>query len=250
MVRRITRDGIAMVAALAVPLAVTSLLVPLRSHFSNTNAALVLVVAVVAVAAFGNRLAGAIAALSAAIWFDFFLTLPYERFTITRSADVTTAVLLLVVGLAVSQLAVRARRLEVIAITDAGYLAQIHDTAELVQSAANPHAVVEQVRGQLSSLLQLRGCRFEYGTLMGHPPRLEQDGTVLSGRTRWDVDRLGLPAEEVELRAYANGRFCGRFMMDPVPGTVPSLQARLVAVTLANQAGAALNTTRPAIDSA
>ena len=46
------------------------------------------------------------------------------RFTIRSSAAVTTTVLLLVTGLAVSQLAARARRLRVIAITDAGYLAQ------------------------------------------------------------------------------------------------------------------------------
>ena len=82
--------------------------------------ALLLVVVVVAVASIGNRVAGGIAAVWAAIWFDFFFTLPYERFTIRNSADITTAILLLVVGLAVSQLAARARRLKVIAITDAG----------------------------------------------------------------------------------------------------------------------------------
>ncbi|WP_329320503.1 DUF4118 domain-containing protein [Streptomyces sp. NBC_01262] len=242
MLYRLTRDRTAIVAAVVAPLAVAAVLVPFRGSFSNTNAALVLVVVVVAVAAIGNRLAGALAALSAAVWFDFFLTVPYERFTITRSADVTTAVLLLAVGLAVSQLAARARRLQIIAITDAGYLSQIRDTAELAQSSTGPDAVVDQVRHQLTGLLQLSGCRFEYGSLLGHPPRLEQDGTVVSGRTRWDVDRLGLPDEEVELRAFAGGRFLGRFMMRPAPGAAPSLQARLVAVTLANQVGVALST--------
>jgi Domain of unknown function (DUF4118) len=58
-----------------------------------------------------------------ALWFDFFFTLPYYRFTIRSSADVTTAVLLLLTGLAVSQLAARARRLKIITVTDAGYLA-------------------------------------------------------------------------------------------------------------------------------
>jgi hypothetical protein len=242
MLYRLTRDGTAIVVALVAPLAVAAVLVPFRGSFSNTNAALALVVVVVAVAAIGNRLAGALAALSAAVWFDFFLTVPYERFTITRSADVTTAVLLLAVGLAVSQPAARARRLQVVAITDAGYLSQIRDTAELAQSSTGPDAVVDQVRDQLTGLLQLNGCRFEYGSLLGHPPRLEQDGTVVSGRTRWDVDRLGLPDEEVELRTFAGGRFLGRFMMRPAPGAAPSLQARLVAVTLANQVGAALST--------
>jgi uncharacterized protein involved in response to NO len=57
--------------------------------------------------------------------------LPYYRFTIRTSPDVTTAVLLLVTGLAVSQLVVRARRLKVTAITDERYLALIHQAAAL-----------------------------------------------------------------------------------------------------------------------
>jgi K+-sensing histidine kinase KdpD len=39
---------------------------------------------VVAVAANGYALAGVLAAISAAVWFDFFLTRPYEHFTISR----------------------------------------------------------------------------------------------------------------------------------------------------------------------
>ena len=89
---------------------------------------LVVVVVVVGVAAIGNRVAGGLAAVWAALCFDFFFPLPYYRFTIRSSADVTTAVLLLLTGVAVSQLAARARRLKVIAVTDAGYLAQIHET--------------------------------------------------------------------------------------------------------------------------
>jgi K+-sensing histidine kinase KdpD len=89
-------------------------LLPWRGSWSNTNVALLLVVAVVAVAAAGSRLAGALAAVSAAVWFDFFFTLPYERFTISHSADVTTFVLLLAVGLAVSQLAAWARHLKAV----------------------------------------------------------------------------------------------------------------------------------------
>src|ERR1022692_5273619 len=124
MVRYLNRDGIAIAAALVAPLVAAAILLPFRANWSNTNVALLLVVVVVGVAAIGNRTAGALAAVSAAAWFDFFFTRPYERFTIASSADVKTAVLLLVVGLAVAQLAVRARRLQVIAITDAGYLAQ------------------------------------------------------------------------------------------------------------------------------
>jgi hypothetical protein len=176
----------------------------------------------------------------AAAWFDFFFTLPYYRFTIRRSADVTTAVLLLLTGLAVSQLAARARRLKVVTITDAGYLAQIHETASMGNSARSPDAVVDHVKAQLTGLLDLEGSRFEYGSLLGHPPRLETDGTVMVGHARRDVEQFGLPAEEIELRTFGNGQYYGRFMLKPKPGSKPSLQARLVAVTLADQAGRAL----------
>ncbi|WP_214410738.1 DUF4118 domain-containing protein [Sphaerisporangium fuscum] len=240
--RRLGVDRIALLAALLAPPAVAAVLLPFRSGLPNTSVALVLVVVVVAVAAAGHRLAGAVAALSAAVWFNFFFTRPYQRFTITSPADVQTVILLLIVGLAVSQLAARARRLRVVAITDADYLARIHDTAELAHSAKGRDTIVDHVAAQLTSLLGLRGCRFEYGILLGHPPRLEPDGGVVWGRRHWDVDRLGLPGTEVELRTFRNGRYYGRFMLDPTPGVVPPLQARLVAVTLADQVGTALDT--------
>jgi hypothetical protein len=244
----LTRDRVAIAAAVVAPLAAAAILLPWRGSWSNTNVALLLVVVVVAVAAIGNRVAGAIAAIGAAAWFDFFFTVPYERFTIRHSSDVTTFILLLVVGVAVSQLAAHARRLKVIAITDAGYLAQIHETAALAQTGRSD-AVVDHVRGQLIDVLDLAGCRFEYGMLLGHPPRLEHDGTVQTRHGRWSVEEAGLPAEELELRVFGDGQYYGRFMLTPGPGSHPSLQARMVAVTLADQAGRAL-AARPASRSA
>ncbi|MFH8776237.1 DUF4118 domain-containing protein [Streptomyces sp. NPDC017958] len=239
------RDRLALAAGLAAPFLVALALVPFRTSLSHTNAALVLVVVVVAVASLGSRTAGVVAALSAAAWFDFFLTRPYETFVINASADIETAVLLLIVGVIVSQLAARARRLEIMTVTDAAHLARIHRTADLVQSANSADTVVDHVRGELTELLGLRACRFEYGTLLGRPPRLEKDGTVTVGRRSWNPDTDGWPEGEIELRAYGNGHYLGRFMLTPSPGAVPALQARLVAVTLADQTGAALDTSGP-----
>jgi hypothetical protein len=98
--------------------------------------------------------------------------------------------------------------------------------------------VADHVSEQLTGLLGLEGCRFEFGSLLSHPPRLEADGTVVAGHDRWDVERAGLPAE-VELRVSGNGQYYGRFLMKPRPGSKPSLQARLVAVGLADLAGRA-----------
>ena len=106
--------------------------------------------------------------------------------------------------------------------------------------------MIGHVKEQLTSLLDLEACRFEYGSLLGHPPRLESDGTLMTAHGRWNAEESGLPGEEVELRTVGNGQYFGRFMMKPNPGSKPSLQARLVAVTLADQAGRALAARQPA----
>jgi hypothetical protein len=237
------RDLWAVGAALAGPLAASAVLLPLRAGWSNTNVALLLVVVVVAVAAAGNRLAGALAAMGAAVWFDFFFTLPYYRLTIRSSDDVTTAVLLLVTGLAVSQLAGWARKLKVVAVTGAGYLETMHGTAALAQASRSPEVVAEYVGGLLAGLLDLQEWRFEYGSLRSHPPRLESDGSVAAGHGAWDVEQAGLPAE-LELRVFGDGQYYARFLMRPRPGARPELQAQLVAVALAEQVGHAYSAAR------
>src|ERR1700721_2017925 len=163
----VTRGRVAIAAAVVVPLAAAAILLPWRSSWPNTNVALLLVVTVVAVAAGGNRVAAALAAVSAAVWFDFFFTLPYERFSIAHSSDVTTFVLLFVVGVAVSQLAARARRIKSVTVANAGYLARSVDSATMTQTGS-PDAVIQHVRRELTVLLDLRDCRFEYGMLLGH----------------------------------------------------------------------------------
>lgn len=249
MLRMPPRDRIAVTAALLAPLLVALMLVPFRTHMTSANLALILVVVVVAVAALGSRTAGVLAALSAATWFDFFLTRPYQRFTISHGDDITTTLLLLAVGVAVSQLAAHARSLKLVTITDAAHLARIHETAILVQAGASPYTVVDQVRAQLIEILGLRDCRFEYGTLLGRHPRLEQDGSLTAVRAQEKSEEQVWPGEEIELRASVGGRYLGRFMLQPHPGaTIPPLQTRLVAVSLADHVGAALDTAGPVLD--
>ncbi|MET8641858.1 DUF4118 domain-containing protein [Streptomyces sp. NPDC004675] len=239
------REGPAVVAGLMAPFVVALALLPFRTDLSHTDSALVFVVVVVAIASIGSRAAGVLAALSAAAWFDYVLTRPYWTFGITDSSDLGTALLLLVVGLIVSRLAVRARRLEAITDTDAEYLARIHATAVLARSAGSADVVVGHVRGELTEVLGLRDCRFEFGTLPGQPPRLRQDGTLTVGGRRRALDADSRPEGEIELRVHGNGRCQGRFMLTPGAGPVPPLLARLVAVTLAGETGAVLDTPGP-----
>jgi K+-sensing histidine kinase KdpD len=101
---------VAVLAGVLGPPALCAVLVPFRQSFANTDAALVLVAGIVAVASLGNRLGGWLAAISAGIWFDFFLTKPYEHFSITSRTDVETTLLLFVVGVGVTEIAVWGRR--------------------------------------------------------------------------------------------------------------------------------------------
>jgi hypothetical protein len=62
----------------------------------------------------------------------------------------------------------------------------------------------------------------------------------------WDIERYGPPpGRDIELLAEAGGLLQGRFLLTPGPGTRPALEQRLVAVALADQAGAALSGGHP-----
>jgi K+-sensing histidine kinase KdpD len=93
--------GLILGTAVLAPLLASALMSTLRNSLENTNAALVLVLWVVPAASTGIRLAGVLAALSSAAWFDFFLTAPYLTFRINDRADIETPVLLVLVGAAV-----------------------------------------------------------------------------------------------------------------------------------------------------
>src|SRR5262249_53768208 len=136
-------------------------------------------------------------------------------------------------------------RLKVVAIIDAGYLAQIPQTAALTQTAKSPDDVVDRVRQQLAGPLDLQECRFEYGVLLGHPPRLEPDGTIVTNHGRWNGDEAGLPGDGTERGVSGKARNSGGSMRGAKPGSRAALQARLVAVPLADQAGARRQPRRP-----
>ncbi len=243
----LTRDRLAVLAALAAPLGLAAILVPFRTSFPNTDAALAMLVVVVAVAANGYRLAGILAAVSTAVWFDFFLTQPYERFSITHRTDIETTVLLLVIGVAVTEIAVWGRRQYVSASRRAGYLEGINSAAQAVAAGGSASALIEEVNRQLTQLLSLRSCSFQYGVAgLGRPARMQRDGSVTIGQRAWDVDAEGFPEGiDTERLVESGGLFQGRFLMTPTPGTRPTLEQRLLAIAFADQVGAALATSHP-----
>jgi K+-sensing histidine kinase KdpD len=230
------------VAAALAPLAVCLILVPFRRHVPNTSGALVLVLVVVAFAATGNRLAGVLAACSAALGFDLLLTRPFQRLDIASAVDIQTDLLLLAVGLAVTQIAHWGYRQQAEASRRAGYLSGIQEAARVASAgAASPSVFIGTVAERITALLGLSRCRFAYGTGRDHP-RLDTDGKVRWHREQWDVDRRGLPTDkDTELYVESGGQFMGRYLLTAAPGARPSRAERLVAVALAAQVGAVLH---------
>ncbi len=229
-----------MLAAVAAPIAVAAALIPWRHHLDTADNALFLVVVIVAVASTGRRLAAAVAAIVSALSFDFFLTRPYLSFRITRHSDLITEILLVVVGLAVGELAARGRRHRDAAWQGRHEMALLHSVTELAATGQDPQVVVAVAGHELEELLTLRGCRFTAHDIAGTTARVTPRGEVVVGNETWSTGDLGLPTQSVDLPVRSGGWLLGHFLLTPTPGKPVSADRLLVAVAIADQVGAAL----------
>ena len=227
--------------ALVAPVVVAAALIPWRDDLVSTNIALLLVVVVVAVAATGHRAAAALAALVAAGAFNFFHTEPYYSLRITSSDDVETAVLLLVVGLAVGELAVRGRKARAVAERGRRDLASLQGLGALVADGEDADYVLLAAGSELTQLLRLTDCHFE-ATHEDNKilPVIQRDGSMKWGPNVWETERWGLPSDGATIPVWSRGARLGRFVLK-APIAVPYSRAELAqSVALVDQAGAAL----------
>ena len=231
-----------MTGAVLGPLLVCAVLIPFRDSFDNANAALLLVLLIVAVASFGIRPAGVVAAVSSAVWFDFFLTLPYNRLTINDRGDIETTFLLVVIGAAVTEIAIWGRRQQARASRQKGYLDGVLTASEAVAQGGSIEDLIDQVKAELVAVLRIDEARFVAGDTRTTAPQLNHDGSVSRGTHQLKVERDGLPTNaEIELVVQHAGTARGRFLLTAAARiTRPDLEQRLVAVALADQVGAAL----------
>jgi K+-sensing histidine kinase KdpD len=242
-VRRLLRQpGVQWAVAVAAPIAVALLLIPGRNHLDSADDALVLVVVTVAIASGGSRIRAFAAALVAAASFDFLLTRPYGSFRISRSADVTTEVLFVVVGLLVGELAARGRRDRLAAASGRHEIARLHDLSQRIAGGEDPDFVLIAVAGELRELLSLQDCRFVRQQPSGKGAWIAADGTVRLNPLRWPAGTVGLPTQHVELAVHGGGEVVGTFILTPTPATPISHEQCMVAVALADQLGATLAT--------
>ena len=212
---------------------------------TNANVALTLMIIVVVAAAVGGRGAGALSAVVAALSYDFFQTEPYHSLRISSRNDIETAVLLLVAGVIVGQIAARAQVNRVALKSGRSELGRLYRLAELMARGAPAAEVTNAASVELAQLLTLRSCRFELPPYAEAFERLEHSGVVSRTRGLVTQSRLGrhgleLPAQGAELLVLHQGDEVGRFVLVPTPGEGASLEQRVVAVALADQVGAAL----------
>jgi hypothetical protein len=159
----------ARIGAILLPLATCAILSTLRDSITAATAVLVLVLWVVAAAATGDRFAGVLAALSGGVWFDFFLTEPYQRFTIADPDDIEATVLSVLIGVGVT--AVEVVRSE---LGEVGYdvLAERSDEADRVAPQGHHVHLVDSDTRERAHLLGERGAS---GTIRAHRA-VVQDG--------------------------------------------------------------------------
>lgn len=232
--------------AVVSPLVLSAALATFRQSVTNATSALVLVVFVVAMASSGDRLAGVLAALSSGAWFDFFLTEPYQRFVISDPNDLEAAVLLVLVGAAVTELALWGRRQQDRAARRAGYLDGVLHTAHVAAGAETaPHDLIGHVGQELQNVLTLDRCHYvPHQEPDPGAPRINDDGSLTWRGAPIDVERDGLPVDaETCLPVRSAGVTRGHFRLTASTRIVrPSLEQRQIAILLADQLGSILAT--------
>jgi hypothetical protein len=230
------------VAAIGGPLAASGILVAFRGELFATNAALVLVLPVLAAAIVGGRWGGVASAVVAALCFDFFFTHPYYSFTINRRDDVETTLVLLAVGLVVGELVVRARQSRQRERASRREVDQIRRVAELAAGSGPTGRLITVVERELVDLLDARGARFERPPFRTRLPRLGHGVLTIPGDEGNGGRPVG-PPNEVELPVWGRGREIGRLVVvlpqDSIGLAIPS-DDRAIAVALVDQLGAVL----------
>ena len=171
--------AVANLCGIFLPLGVSAALVPVRTSLVDSAAALILVSVIAGVAIFGTRVAGVLASASAGIWFDFFLTRPYERLAISHRGDLETTISLFAVGLIVTELAARSRHHRAAASAESDHVDLIYEIGEMVALGEPAAVVTERARSEISELLGLASCRYESGAPQPHRATVESDGTVV-----------------------------------------------------------------------
>jgi hypothetical protein len=219
----------------AAAIIIAGLLVPIRGWLGPSNVTLVLAIVVVGAAIIGGRAAGAAASLAAALAFDFFHTRPYYTLRIDKREDIIAALLLLVLGVAVGQLAVMRVRSRREADLAARAAVRLEDVAAIVAAGASLDEAWPVGRRCLIEQLELSECRFEVLPFRDSLTEIDRRGKLDTNALHYEAGGFVLPAEGAEIHVLHGGRLLGRLVLVPLRGRGTTRAQRRVAVALADQ---------------
>ena len=242
------RSATVVAVSILAPLVVSGVLLVFRDQLFTPNAALILVLAVLAAAIVGGRAGGALSAIVAALCFDYFFTHPYYSFAINRRHDVETTVILLAVGLVVGEIVTRARRFGRLAEMRGREVDQMRRVAELAAGSGTDGRLITIVEREVVELLGARGARFErppYATVL---PRLGHGVVTIPPSGDAGADRGFGPRNEVEIPVSGGGHELGRLVLvlprDTSGADLPA-EDRALAIALVDQLGSVLAAAHP-----
>lgn len=206
---------------------------PLRSGQSSAEAALGLVIAVALVGLSRRRAAMLGAVAMSAAGFTYFDTEPYGRFAIARPPDLVIALLLVVVGLMIGELTVRAGGRRSDERSASGRLRRVQDAASRVARGDDLAGLTDAVAGEVAAVLPgVEECWFTSEDLPEGTVELDRDG-------RHDLVRAS-PASTFALPVWALGGVVGHYLGRPVSALTKAAPEQLLTATaLADQVGAA-----------
>ncbi|MGL5849325.1 MAG: DUF4118 domain-containing protein [Phycicoccus sp.] len=193
----------------------------------------------------GDRVAGLIAALASAVGFDVFLTRPFLSLAIDSRDDIELAVAVVLVGLAVTEIAVRGRTHREAAVRRReGYLSGL-------TSLLDPTAGTTDERRRVTAAAVREMLSADRVHWVEAPPSaadalVATDGSVSLGGRPLDVQRVGLPIETATAVPAHDGPGAGHLRVVASTRVVrPAPEQLRVAVLLARLAGAAHDGAEP-----
>jgi K+-sensing histidine kinase KdpD len=243
-------EGVAWaVGAFVASLLIGLLVEPFRATIGLENVVILYLLVVVAAAGIGGRAAGMVAALSAALAYDYFLTTPYHTLVIDTLAQVVTVALLVAAGILVSIGGRVRRRSAAVAEAHAKVIRLLHQVTETAAvGGAVDRVAAEGLHGLLDarrvSILRRSPDGFAVTVDVGdtHLPidlealtHLDREGRIPLGHYRVLDGTMVLPPEGVALDLVARQRPVGYLVIIP-GGDVPADRTtRLAVAAIANE---------------
>jgi K+-sensing histidine kinase KdpD len=241
------------VGAFVASLLIGLLVEPFRGTIGLENVVILYLLVVVAAAAIGGRAAGIVAALSAALAYDYFLTTPYHTLAIDTLAQVITVALLVATGMVVSIGGRARRRSAALAEAHAEAIRLLHRVTE---TAAAGGAVDRVAAKGLQRLLGVRRVSVLHRSPDGfavtvdvgdtQPPldlealtHLDREGRIPQGHHRVLDGTMVLPLEGVALDLVARQQPIGYLVVIPGRDVPADRTIRLAVAAMANEVAVA-----------